>query len=131
MNAQLFAVELSFENIDYVVIPIQYFSSFSVDNVQDRQTYFKVDPLVFELKPEADKDTAMFDRAMLEKSLFERMMRRDITQIDALYRDGTKRIFVAPWEDEDGCDWINALQTSSVTTSGSMRVHIGYNLQEG
>ena len=139
MAISLKSIELTFENIDYIIIPVQYFAddfgihiiinscSVSENMVSNRKT---AESVMFVLKKAANHAALTFagDVHVMQyegESLFERICRySDITHIKMIYEDETFEEYTVAWEeDQTGCR--NLLQKSYITDDGNIKVVIG------
>lgn len=120
MSKDICFIEITFENIDYIRIPADYFRAFNTENINS---------VMFELNPEANRDADGFDgdvhRIHVEgETLFDRLQMQDITHFKLIYADQTEEEFFVPWENADNGGYANRLQTSSIDGSGIFRVSI-------
>lgn len=139
MNKIIKDIELTFENIDYVVIPNHYFMSFSLENVKIDvcrvaanaiMRYQKIETTDFILKKEANYNFESFDTNIdlihyKGNTLFDRIINyKDITHIKLLYNDDSFENFAVVWEDEENNECRNKLQTAVITEEGNLYVRI-------
>lgn len=139
MAISLKSIELTFENIDYIIIPVQYFAddygthiiinscSVSENTVSNRKT---AESVMFVLKKAANHAAPTFagDVHVMQYEgafLFERISKySDITHIKLIYTDDTFEEYTVAWEeDQTGCR--NLLQKSYTTDDGNLKVVIG------
>lgn len=116
------AIGITFENLDWVNIPVVYFGEISVGANSSQ--------IRFELLRSADvafpsfQEDVFYDR-MADFSLLERIhTRQDITHLYLIYTDGSLTCLRVPWEDADD-EYHNRLQQSYINTSGNLQVTIG------
>lgn len=118
------SVEITFENLDYVIIPAEYFGAFSINGIrcgiarvasnailqrtEAEQIEFELLQSVDAALPNMVHDLSF---APAEKSsLLERIMqRRDITDLTVHYSDNSTQQICAPWEDTEN-EYHNKLQ---------------------
>lgn len=112
-------LELTFENIDWIRIPGEFVSE--VD-IQD-------DAARFVLKSEVCTTGHRFDGDVHSirhegKSVIERLMQNDITQIKLHYTDGMESDFSAVWEEAPDDEYKNQRQKAWEDQKGLLHVHI-------
>ena len=138
MSKKVKTVELTFENLDYVDIPAEYFGEFYISGIRvsiERLAFnailqrTKADYIEFELLrcidvalPGLTQD--LFYDPMVEFSLLDRIKdRRDITYLDFHYEDGNTERFFVPWEDaDDVCH--NKLQHAFINGNDNLTVKL-------
>lgn len=129
MEQDIINIELTFENLDSILLPARHFEAFryAVCSVLAEHTVYTVD---FTLKAEADRDAASFSGDVQElqtgrETLFERLCRNDIAQI-TLFRTGLRPALIdVIWEDDPNNEYRNRLQDTSINTEGSLSIRIG------
>lgn len=136
MSKRIKDIEISFENLEYIKIPDNYFLDFSMENVQNViyraaanaiLQYQSVGNVYFILKNDANKDYIKFDKDFYdeEKNLFERIIQyKDITDITLIYDDNSLEEFTVQWEDENNRDDRNKLQVAYLTEDGNLYLQI-------
>ena len=139
MNKLVKNIELTFENMDYIEIPNQYFSNFSLENIETNirrvavnaiMRYQKARSVIFELRKEANEDFENFDRDMNMvdyngDTLFDRIIDyNDIVDINLIYEDDSSEKFAVEWDDECDDKYKNKLQISTITENGNLCVQI-------
>lgn len=137
MNKTISQIDITFENVDYVVIPYEYFQSFLIENVVvnksrksngDTKQMNMAGSVSFVLKSSADKQEdfkeCIYTRLLSSGSLFDRILQNDISILRLIYTDGTTEDFYPVWEDDGETDEINILQKSSIDTNGNLIVRI-------
>lgn len=129
MNKTLSYIELTFENIDYIVIPAQYFTDICISNISSG-SLGTAESIEFTLKKGVNEAAYAFtgDVYVMQSGgafLFERISRYcDITHIKMIYEDDTFEEYTVVWEeDQTGCR--NLLQKSYITDDGNLKVVIG------
>ena len=129
MEQDITGIELTFENLDSILIPASYFDAFqyTASPTKVEHTVYTVD---FTLKAETDRDAASFSGDVQElqtgrETLFERLCRNDIAQI-TLFRTGLRPALIdVIWEDDPNNEYRNRLQDTSINTEGSLSIRIG------
>lgn len=138
MSKMVKSVEITFENLDYVEIPAEYFGDFSVSGIRTSVERLagnailqraRADQIEFELLrsvnvafPEFHQD--IFCDPMVEFSLSDRIReRRDITSLELHYEDGVTEQFYVLWEDADD-EYHNKLQQAQINNNGNLSVII-------
>ena len=138
MSKDVRFIEITFENLDYVVIPAHYFREFELTDIRTTvrraaaNAILKctvVNSVMFELDPEVNKDAAAFEGSVYcistgEGSLFDRLQNRDITQMKLIYADKTEEEFSVAWEDEENDEYRNRLQRTLINSAGQLCVQI-------
>lgn len=140
MNKIVKDIELTFENIDYVVIPNRYFSIFSLQKVETSVSRVAVNAILryqeagfvtIKLNKEANSEFENFytniDLAHYKgDTLFERIINyNDITSIKLLYEDDSSEEFAVAWEDEKDNECRNKLQIATLDKDGNLCIRIG------
>lgn len=138
MSKMVKTVEITFENLDYVDIPAEYFGDFSISGIRTSVERLagnailqqvKAERIEFELLrsvdvalPELNQDIC-YD-PMVDFSLLDRIReRRDITSLELHYDDGTTEQFYVPWEDAED-EYHNKLQQAQINNNGNLSVII-------
>ncbi|MBR5284678.1 MAG: hypothetical protein IKU27_06505, partial [Clostridia bacterium] len=86
-----------------------------------------INDLQFTLKPAVNQSSDFYDNHFQDDDLFSRIMRRDITQIDLFYIDGSSENYLVCWQDELDNPNQNSLQTIALHTDGHLYVAITKN----
>ena len=114
MSKRVESVEITFENLDYINIPVEYFGEFYITGMQTTVERLalnailqrtRADQIEFELL--ARVDVALSDMTRDLSFLPEENLsplkrienRRDISYLDIYYDDGSSDQFYLPWED--------------------------------
>lgn len=123
-NYEIF--ELTFENLDWIVIPAVYIQKLMLGAEEGRNFV----GLRLSLKPETDRDCATFigdvHFIQYEKGkLFTRLHWNDITSIKLIGSDEGEEEYPVSWEDEVDDEFKNRLQTTTRETDGSLTIRIG------
>ena len=138
MSKMVKSVEITFENLDYVDIPAEYFGDFSISGIRTSVERLacntilqrtRADHIEFELLrsvdvalPEFNQD--LFYDPMVEFSLINRIRERmDIVSLELHYEDGTMEQFYVPWEVTDD-EYHNKLQQAQINNNGNLSVTI-------
>ena len=142
MNQIIKNIEITFENIDYVVIPNQYFSDFYMEDIRTNIYRVAMNAIIryqtassvrFILNKEVNDDFESFvaDIHMVQHegvSLFDRIFNyNDITCIKLIYEDDSAEEFTVEWEDNGDRVDRNSFQHSSMTEDGNLCVLISKN----
>lgn len=138
MSQDVRFIEITFENLDYIVIPAHYFREFELTDI--RTTVRRVatnailkcavvNSVMFELNLEANKDAGAFEGSVCcisteEGSLFDRLQNRDITQMKLIYADKAEEEFSIAWEDEENDEYRNRLRRTLINPAGQLYVQI-------
>ena len=141
MSKKVKSVEITFENLDYVEIPAEYFCDFSIRGIHiciERLASnailqrSKAGLIEFELLRSVDIAFPGFQQDLFydpiaEFSLLDKIQeRKDITSLELHYEDGTAEQFYVPWEDADD-EYHNDLQQAYINNNGNLYVKIGNN----
>ena len=108
MSKDVRSISITFENLDHIVIPAHYFSAFNLSDICTEVCrvamnailkHSIVNSVTFELSPDTNKDTAIFEGDVHcintgEGTLFDRLQGRDITHLKLIYADKTEEDFV-------------------------------------
>ena len=138
MRKNIRAVEITFENLDYVEIPIAYFASFSIKGslAPEEQSGCnsvlrknRAEFVAFELLrsvdtvlPDLEQD--LFYDPLVDFSLLSRILeRRDITEVILHNTEGTAEYYYIPWEDAED-EYHNKLQYAHINNNGNLSVTI-------
>ena len=138
MSKMVKSVEITFENLDYVEIPAEYFGKFQISGICTTAERLacnailkqsKAEQVAFELLRSVDialpglmRD--LFYDPMVEFSLLERIKdRRDITHLELHYDDCTAERFCVPWEDAED-EYHNKLQQANINNNGNLTVKL-------
>ena len=138
MSKKVKSVEITFENLDYVDIPAEYFGEFRISGIRSSIERLalnailqrtKADSIEFELLvqvddvlPELKQDLSFVPEEQL--SLLRRIAnRRDITSLDLHYDDTTTDQFYIPWEDAES-ETRNKLLQTKIVANGNLFVNI-------
>ena len=141
MSKKVKSVEITFENLDYVDIPVEYFGEFRISGIRttierlalnailQRTTAdcveFELLSQVDDVLPELTQDLSFVPDE--QSSLLRRIVnRRDITSLDLHYDDTTTDQFYIPWED-DKSETYNKLLHTQVNNDGNLLVTIQRN----
>ncbi len=126
MSKKVKSVEITFENLDYVDIPAEYFGEFRISGIRtsvERLAFnailqhTKADCIEFELLPQIDTVLPDLRQELSfvpdeQSSLLKRIAnRRDITSLELHYDDGTADQFYVLWENAESESRNNLLQT--------------------
>ncbi len=134
MRKKVKSVEITFENLDYVDIPAEYFGEFRISGIRTTIERLalnailqrtKADCVEFELLaqvddvlPELKQDLSFVPEEQL--SLLRRIAnRRDITSLELHYNDGSSDQFYIPWEDAES-ETRNKLLRAQFRNDGSL-----------
>lgn len=138
MSKKVKSVEITFENLDYVDIPVEYFGEFQISGIRSTVERValnailqrtKADYIEFELLaqvddvlPELTQDLSFVPDEQL--SLLRRIAnRRDITSLETHYNDGSSNQFYIPWEDAES-ETRNKLLQTKLVGNGNLLVNI-------
>lgn len=134
-------IDITFENIDNIIIPSHYFAAFELDDICTKVCraamnailrYSVANSVKFELNPEANRDADTFGGDVYytdegEDKLFRRLQYDDITSLKLIFSDGTFEELRVPWEDEENNEYRNKLQSSFLNEAGQLCVQIAKN----
>lgn len=135
-------LEITFENIDYVVIPIHYFSDFCIEDIRTNTHCVAMNTIIrcqtassviFTLKKMVNDDFKNFvsDIHTVQycgDTLFQRISNyRDISHIKLIYDGDSFDEFSVEWEDDGDREDRNKLQHSSMTEDENLCVYISKN----
>ena len=136
MSKTIEAIEITFENIDTILIPVRYFrdivlgdihTATSSGNANTLRRYSSTESVIFELDPKVNEITADFEGGEYclnsPPDFWARLKMRDIAQLTLFYTDKTHEDFYVPWDPED--EYHNRLQTVTINDDGAARVVIG------
>lgn len=127
MRMKITQVEITFENIDWIKIPIEAFWDMTLADIQIKHYGLAAGTVFLRLKAQADRRVQEFQGDVFtgdyDLRLFERLQRCDISQICLHCADGTAPEFEIPWPDED--DYKNSLQTVWIDETDSLCIKIG------
>ncbi|MBR5479390.1 MAG: hypothetical protein IKU84_04365 [Clostridia bacterium] len=132
MSKTIKAIEITFENIDYIEIPTEYFESYDHKKSDSGILYGIEEKSVdFVLRKEVLGVQRLLDSNMEHvffqgnKTLFDRIAEySDIVNITVIYADGSGEMFIVEWEDEDDSEFRNKLQKTTLTENGDLHVVI-------
>lgn len=142
MSKSVKDVEITFENIDYIIVPSQYFLDFSFEDIHTEihraainaiLRYSVVKSLKFVLKKEVNDVARSLEGDVHcvhygEDTLFDRIhTHHDITHVKLIYMDDTFEEFAAEWEDDGDDEYRNLLQQTSINEDGNLLVTIQKN----
>ena len=114
MSKRAESIEITFENLDYIHIPVEYFGEFHISGIRttvDRLAQNAIvqrtmaDQIEFELQERVDVALPDMSRDLFflpeeNLSLLKRIeQRKDIAYLDIYYDDGSTDRFYLPWED--------------------------------
>lgn len=132
-------VEITFENLEFVEIPAEFFGEFYIEGLRSSVERLscnailqrtKADKITFELLRDVESVVQtltqdLFGDSLSGFSLQERIAaRNDITSLTLKYNDDTTEQFYVTWQDADS-DSRNILQHSSITDNANLIVTIG------
>lgn len=138
MSKRAESIEITFENLDYINIPVEYFGEFYITGMRTTVERLalnailqrtKADQVEFELLARVDVALSGMSRDLSfqpeEKlSLLKRIEnRRDIAYLDIYYDDGSSDQFYVPWEDAES-ETRNKLQQAKIDDNGHLLVTI-------
>ena len=119
MSKRLESVEITFENLDYILVPVEYFEDFYISGVRTTVERLALNVVLHRTMPDrveielsARIDVALSDLSSdlsftpeENLSLLKRIEnRRDIAYLDLYYDDGSSDQFYLSWEDDrDEC----------------------------
>lgn len=132
MSKTIKAIYITFENIDCIEIPIEYFESYDHKRSDSGILYgIEEKSIDFVLKKEVIGVERLLDSNMeyvflqTNKTLFDRIAEcSDIANIIVIYSDGSGEMFIVEWEDEDDNEFRNKLQKATLTENGDLHVVI-------
>jgi hypothetical protein len=138
MSKRLESVEITFENLDYVLVPVEYFEDFYISGIRTTVERLALNVVLqrtipdrVEIELSARIDVALSDLSSdlsftpeENLSLLKRIeSRRDIAYLDLYYDDGSSDQFYLPWEDDqDECK--NKLLKANYNDSGNLMITI-------
>ena len=138
MSKRVESVEITFENLDYVLIPVEYFDNFFISGIRTTVERLALNAVLqrtipdrVEIELSARIDVALSDLSRdlsftseENLSLLKRIeSRRDIAYLDLYYDDGSSDQFYLPWEDDqDECQ--NKLLKANYRDSGNLMITI-------
>ena len=135
------AIDITFENLDSIVIPVEYFYDFFLNDIRTNISHMSTNTILrtnvagslgFLLKKKANKDADKFrgDVHIISTktgTLFERIYKSDITSFTIIYEDDSSEEFYIPWEDDGRNEYKNILQKTSEDDKGNLIVRIERN----
>lgn len=138
MSKRVESVEITFENLDYINIPVEYFGEFYITGMQTTVERLalnailqrtRADQIEFELLARVDvalsdmtRDLSFLPEENL--SLLKRIEnRRDISYLDIYYDDGSSDQFYLPWEDAED-EQSNSLLRTQRSDDGNLTISI-------
>lgn len=118
-------VELTFENLDWIRIPVCYLSEFKTEAMESGEY-----AVMIVLKQGANVEAGDFEGDIHSiqfehGSLFERLCGNDITQIMLVDSNSTGKRLQVVWEDSVDNEFVNRFQTTSIVGDGVLTLHIG------
>jgi hypothetical protein len=138
MSKRLESVEITFENLDYVLVPVEYFEDFYISGIRTTVERLALNVVLqrtildrVEIELSARIDVALSDLSSdlsftpeENLSLLKRIeSRRDIAYLDLYYDDGSSDQFYLPWEDDqDECQ--NKLLKANYSDGGNLMITI-------
>ena len=128
MKKFLSYIELTFENIDYIIIPAQYVTDIRIGDITTCRCN-TAESVELTLNKEVNDAAKTFtgDVYVMQSegaSLFERISKyRDITHVRMIYEDDTFEEYTLARE-EDSTGFRNLLQKTSIIENGDMKVTI-------
>ena len=138
MSKRAESIEITFENLDYINIPVEYFGEFYITGIRTTVERLalnailqrtKADQIEFELLARVDVALSdmSHDLSFLPEeklSLLKRIEnRRDIAYLDIYYDDGSSDQFYLPWEDAES-ETQNKLLQAKIVDNGNLLVEI-------
>ena len=138
MSKHAESIEITFENLDYINIPAEYFGEFYITGIRITVERLalnailqrtKADQIEFELLARVDVALSdmSHDLSFLPEeklSLLKRIEnRRDIAYLDIYYDDGSSDQFYLPWEDAES-ETRNKLLQAKIVDNGNLLVTI-------
>lgn len=138
MSKRAESIEITFENLDYINIPAEYFGEFYITGIRTTVERLalnailqrkKADQIEFELLARVDVALSdmSHDLSFLPDerlSLLKRIEnRRDIAYLDIYYDDGSSDQFYLPWEDAES-ETRNKLLQAKIVDNGNLLVNI-------
>jgi hypothetical protein len=138
MSKKVNSVEITFENLDYVNVPAEFFGTFQIVDIHIsverlalnailQRTY--ADHAEFEMLVSVDSELSRLTHDLSftpdeQSSLLKRIAnRRDITSLSLHYDDGTIDHIYLPWEDATN-ETNNQLLSANFTKVGNLLVTI-------
>ena len=138
MSKRVESVEITFENLDYILVPVEYFEDFYITGIRTTVERLALNIILqrtipdrVEIELSARIDVALSDLSSdlsftpeENLSLLKRIeSRRDIAYLDLYYDDGSSDQFYLPWEDDqDECK--NKLLKVNYNDSGNLMITI-------
>ena len=138
MSKRVESIEITFENLDYINIPVEYFEDFYISGIRTTVERLALNAVLQRTMPDrveielsARIDAALSDLSSdlsftpeENLSLLKRIeSRRDIAYLDLYYDDGSSDQFYLPWEDDqDECH--NKLLTTQYNENGNLSVFL-------
>ena len=138
MSKRLESVEITFENLDYVLVPVEYFEDFYISGIRTTVERLALNAVLqrtipdrVEIELSACIDVALSDLSSdlsftpeENMSLLKRIeSRRDIAYLDLYYDDGSSDQFYLPWEDDQN-ECQNKLLKANYSDSGNLMITI-------
>lgn len=119
------SLELTFENLDWVVITGKHLQEITVeksckrkDRIDTLYCRFVVVADVNELSQQTEGDVHSIRYE--GSNIFERISRRDITQVKLSYSDNTEVIFNVVWKEAEDNEFVNQLQKVYIDEHGNL-----------
>ena len=113
------SVEITFENVDYIEIPIEYFSKI---DIRCNFVEFILKESVNSCFEGFKKDLDM--RNYVGETLFDRIINYcDIVEIKIIHNDYTAETYRVEWEESDNCEYENKLQKACLSDDENLCVN--------
>lgn len=138
MTKKLKGIELVFENMDYIVIPIQFLHDFSLRDVQtdiwfDRNKgtirRYTANAIMLNLKEKTNRVATTFKHDVYKmdhcgETIFKRIYDyEDITSVNLIYEDASEECFAVRWIDGKD-EYHNKCQSAQIDDKGNLIVRI-------
>ena len=115
MNKKLAFIDITFENLDSIKIPVGYVDGCYLRNLSTSimcngstvSRHVQVNYLILRLKQSVDDAAKGFEGIAVsviegEEKLSQRLRRCDITHVALIYEDGVQEGFLVAWDDSAG-----------------------------
>ena len=135
MREQVKEIEIIFENMDYVRIPVEYIAALELNKVTVSISRIAINAIVKHytaeglymclLKTFKCGPDSPLEIADIYEDLPKRLAKNDITYLRIHYPDDTYEDIYVPWEDCGGDAYTNRLQTTEFDSEGNIVIRIG------
>lgn len=127
-NGKIKSINIVFENLEVVVVPVDYISVFVINDISENFVYTNTTLCYFSCKKlhmriKNEFDMTLVDEIYGERNSFQRIINfNDIVAVEIIFEnDVSETVYVDWW---DMCEYENLNQSTEILSDGSLSISI-------